>query len=177
MKRHIIYLLILLLFASCNNNTTSTKQSDVRVSIELVSKKDSAFRYKRIYWDTIENHSYPIKLSITNKSDSGVAFWLKSCSWYENMIINNDYVYLGSWACDSNCPCVIRLKKDEVLELYAYLVKNKKAYSKIDATRLGLIYIDTAICHGMNTYDTIVGDKSKYNRIIWSNSLMLNERK
>ncbi len=174
LKLHYIYFTVLLLFSSCTNNKPSTPQSDVRLSIELVSKTDSAFRYQRIYWDTIENSTYPIKVTITNKSDSGAAFWMMNCSWWENIITSNNCIHISETPCFKNSPSVFRLKKGETLERYAYLVKNKEAYSKIDETRLGLIFIDTTICSGMNVYDTIIGDKSKYDRIIWSNSLMLN---
>ena len=42
------------------------------------------------YRDTLKHKGYDIKISLINKSDNPIYYWIMNCSWDQNFIINND---------------------------------------------------------------------------------------
>ena len=136
----------------------------------------------RTYDTTIQNKdkykAFDVKLSIINKSDKAVCFWIMTCDWRDNFVINNDYIdFLWEHACDSNCPVERCIKPNECIEYKTSLIKiNQTKHQFIQTTKFGLIWIDSTQCKTTNDYGNIMGDKSKQDRMLWSNSLYLNDK-
>jgi hypothetical protein len=123
------------------------------------------------------NHKFfDIRLSIINKSQKPVAFWNMSCSWDDNLLINNDYIHFEPWTCHANAPEIVRIKpNDSLIRTFRVVRFDFTRYQSIPSTRIGLIYLDTLVCRNWDEYDEIMGDKSKMDKIIWSNSLHLRK--
>jgi hypothetical protein len=186
--KNIVFLAILIFIASCTNTThnnnsnnnctsyTNNSNSNVIVNVSLISTNDEAFKNKTKHKDTLSYKAYYIKLSIINKSDKPVAFWMMSCAWDDNFIVNNDYVRFNGWVCTVNAPIIQRLKPNDSLVLKASIFTcTSTRYQLIKTTKFGLIYIDESSCNRISDYESIMGDKSKWAKIIWSNPLYLKK--
>jgi hypothetical protein len=127
--------------------------------------------------DTTIVKAYDISITIRNNTDHLISFWMMKCSWEDNFLINNDYFYFIGRGCDGNYPYVVNLKPNERKILNSTIIKqNHTRYQQVETTRFGLIYIDKAHCENPFDFDDIIGDKSKHDVIIWSNSLYLNKK-
>jgi hypothetical protein len=162
----IIALLIFFLAIGATN-----QKSEIVINAKLIRSFDSIDSQKQ------KHKFYDISLSIKNKSDKPVAFWLMTCSWDENFLINNDYIYFDSWGCDSNCPWIFHINPNDSLirkATFYQIIETRFPYIK--STKFGLIYIDSIKCRNSSDYDQIMGDKSKQDKIIWSNALYLKKQ-
>ena len=127
--------------------------------------------------DKLKHKCYDIQLSIINKSYKPIYYWMMTCSWEENFLINNDYMEFQGHDCDSNFPKIFRLNQnDSVVGKTSILRYDYTRGQLIDNTRLGFIYIDSIKCKNHFDYRGIIDDKSQWDKIIWSNPLYLNER-
>lgn len=59
--------------------------------------------------------------------------------------------------------------------LFSTSERNLNKVGSTDSKELGLIVIDSAKCKNVEDYFTILGDKTKWDKIIWSNPLYLNK--
>ena len=171
--RNFPYILILALLISCGNDKPKI---DPKIIIEAnVSRSYDTLITSQ---DTSLHKAFDVKLSIINKSEEPVSFWIMTCSWDENFIINNDYISFLGWGCDSNYPRLKHLNSNSRFDLKAAVIKyDFTRYQPIKTTKFGLIFIDSAICTNIRDYDNIIGDKSKQDKIIWSNPIYLNEKR
>ena len=133
--------------------------------------------------DSIKEKYFDISLTIKNTSDKTIKIWLMTCSWEDNFIVNNNYIYIRGHECDSNFPALVEFKPGESKTYTNTLTKSIKfdypcencIYGQqVETTKLGLIIIDDIFnCTlGMLSYDNAMEDKSKW-KIVWSNSLYL----
>ena len=168
------YLLILSLFSviSCTN------RHDFKPLIEINATLTRAYDTIDFVNDTLKTRLFDIELSVINKSNKPTSLWLMTCSREDNFIINNDYIYFRNPGCDSNVPLIYHLKSNDRLIWNTTIIKYYHTrYQFVNITRFGLIFIDSSQCKTINDYNNIIGDKSKQNRIIWSNPLYLNDLK
>ena len=134
--------------------------------------------YDTILWDTGSKKIYDVRLSIINKSLHPISFWMMTCSWEESFIINNDYTWFLGHDCNSNVPWPHHLNSgDSLVQNSSIIQENGSRYRRVETTIFGLIYIDSSNCRSYGQFDSINGDKSKWDRIIWSNPLYLNDFK
>lgn len=163
----------MLLVVSCKNGIQED-YPDITVNARLIRSYDSVYHYQ----DTIKLKTFDIRLSIINKSTKPVSFWMMTCSWQENFIINNDYLSFNGEPCDSNIPKIRHLNPNDSLTYKTSFSKhNFSRYQTTETSKFGLIFIDSTKCADINDYLNIIGDKSKQNKTIWSNPLYLNDRK
>lgn len=163
--RNIVSFLVVFLVLSATN-----QKPEIVLNAKLLRSFDSIDyqKHKQKYYD--------ISLTIKNKSNKRVAFWLWTCSWDENFRVNNHYINFDSWACDNNSPWIFRLNpNDSLIRIAKFYKVSYKEYPEIKTTKFGLIYIDTIKCPEFSDYDQFIDVKSKYDKIIWSNSLNLSK--
>jgi len=171
--RFLLYISILTCLFSCGIDKPKIV-SEVDLNVNILRSFDTLI----VYRDTSLHKAFEIEFSILNKTSSSLSFWLMTCSWDENFIINNDYIRFIGWNCDANYPEIKRLKPYEQLTLRARVLKNDfTRYQYIETTRFGIIFIDASLHKYLDDYENIIGDKSKHEKIIWSNSLDLNQIK
>jgi len=129
--------------------------------------------------DTLKHEGYDIQLSIVNKSDKPIYFWLMTCSWEDNFIINNDYMEYVGGACTRNFPKIMHIKQNDSIVAKTSIVRwQYHTFGQLlNNTRFGFIYIDTNKCKNDDGYMEIMWDKSKQDNIIWSNPLYLSKKK
>ena len=102
------------------------------------------------------------------------------CSWEDNFIINNNYIFIQGHPCDSNYPIRIKLNPGESKIYHGTLLKSIKFDypgnnifgRQVETTRLGLIVVGDILMDEKFDYDMEMEDKSKW-KIVWSNSLFL----
>jgi hypothetical protein len=130
--------------------------------------------YDSIYPDKSKHKMFDVNLSVLNKSTKPIAYWIMTCDWQDNFIINNDYIHLVYGICDSNCPWIFHINPGDSLVYKASVERGQESkYRQVEATKFGFIYIDTIRCKNISDYQHIIGDKSKQDKIIWSNPLYL----
>ncbi len=126
--------------------------------------------------DSIKEKYFDLSLTIKNTSDKTIKIWLMTCSWEDNFIVNNNYIYIRGHECDSNFPTLVEFKPGESKRYTNTLTKSIKfdypcqncIYGpQVETTKLGLIIIDDSV-----GYDRTIEDKSKW-KIVWSNPLYL----
>ena len=187
---------ILFATVSCNNTATNeineTKKVSNDISLHLTSVREYTVPYLGdVYFekitDTLVQKRFDIGLSIKNNSDHLVSIWLMTCSWQDNVIINNPYIYFGGINCDHNFPMPHKIKSHDSLYLTGTLTRDLMFENSckncigtdnvnVATTKIGLIYIDTVMCATDDQYDSTIEDKSKWDKIIWSNPLYLNKK-
>jgi hypothetical protein len=171
--RQIIYILILFLLGGCSIDRHKNKPKIV-IDASVIRSYDTILKYR----DTKLFKAYDVRLSIRNKSNKPISFWMMTCSWEDNFIVNNDYIYFLGHACDGNSPWITHLKSNESKVLTASIIKIENTrYQSVESTRFGLIYIDSMSCKSPSFFDEIIGDKSKHDTIIWSNALSLSDKR
>jgi hypothetical protein len=172
------------------------QESSLPISVQIsLDKEYELVRSRDFYAQTIRDNDYvvnsdsvtqkyyDISLEVRNNSNKAVSVWLMRCSYEDNFIINNNYIFGEGHACDSNYPVLIKFNPGEMIAYKMTLKKSIKfdypckncVYGKqVDETRLGLIIIDDIYNPKIKgfEYDLVMGDKSKW-KIVWSNSLQL----
>lgn len=170
-----------------------TKELPLKLEIKLVNEYKKTFDskvIKRMYpydyfvtsGDSAIQKYYDIEIIISNDSPDTVYIWMMSCSWIDNFMINNDYMFLDSMDCDSNYLKSYGINPHDKKILTTTLRKDIKfdypgnaIYgSGVTTTRLGLLVINDIVQKKVDSenYDLGMNDKSKWN-IVWSNPLFL----
>jgi hypothetical protein len=185
--RQFIFILLAVLTISCNNNKhldrrviensrtkwSSDSVSDVILRARLIRSYDSIY----VYNNSITRKTHDISITIVNTSKFRVSFWIMTCSWDEQFLINNDYIRFCPWGCDSNSPILRHLNPNDSLVLKASVCKWESTRHPFTlTTKFGFNYIDSTKCKNYDVYDEVMGDLSKWNRIIWSNPLYLRDK-
>lgn len=191
-KVFIIFICSFILTSTTSCSDNRTKKASDNVSLTLTSIREYTVpctyddNFKKIT-DTLIQKRFDIGLSIKNLSDDPISIWIMTCSWEENILINNNYIHSLGTICDGNCPAPHTIKSPDSLYLTRTLarslrVDNPSKYGigsdniYVATTKLGLIYIDTTMCSNRKQYFSTIGDRSKWDNIIWSNPLYLNKK-
>lgn len=100
--------------------------------------------------DSMHEKHYNISVTITNTSDTMITIYLMSCSWTDNLMVNNRYMYLPGAECDSNFPEAVEFKPGESKTYKTTLRKSMKFdyrsqrlgnWPEVEVTKLGLILV------------------------------------
>ncbi len=185
--KQFIFILIAILTISCNHtkpnpyryidNSRTNWSADSICSVLLIARLSRTYDSTFLYEDSISHRTFDISISIVNNSNSHVSFWMMYCSWYENILINNDYIRLCAWNCDANFPMRRSLNPNDSLVLKTSVYRRESTlHQNIMTTKFGLIYIDSSRFQSPNGWDKVIGDKSKWDKIIWSNPLYLRDK-
>ena len=133
--------------------------------------------------DSIKQKCFDISLEIKNTSDKAIKIWLMTCSWEDNFIVNNNYIFIRGHECDNNFPTLVEFKPGESKVFTNTLVKPIKFdytcenciyVPHVETTKIGVKIIDYISVHSLNVinYISAMEDKSKW-KIVWSNPLYL----
>ena len=200
MKKHLITsslccIMFVLLSGACNGY--EKQDSLLPISLHLKVEKEYEQTYEKGFFlreieqeqlfistDSIKQKRYEIALEVKNTAQKPVSIWLMTCSWQDNILVNNNYMSMQSPGCDSNYPHQVILKPGESKLFKTTLVKSIKfdypckgcIYGpQVTTTKLGLILIDDIFENTLKPgfdYFLAMEDKSKW-QIIWSNPLSL----
>jgi hypothetical protein len=148
-------------------------------------KQDFSFGNEKngydVQGDSVKLHVFDIDIIIENSSDKSIYLWLMSCSWTDNILVNNDYMFLYRPECDKNFPKQIKIEPGKSRIYHAQLTKSIKfdnpcegcVYGKqVEATKLGLIVINDVYKSEFVDYVVLMNDKSTW-ATYWSNPLFL----
>jgi hypothetical protein len=170
--RIFLYFFILVYIFSCCTKKPFNNPNLV-INTTLIRSYDSIFGR-----DTVKHKTYDVKISIINKSDKSVSFWIMSTSWFDDFVINNDYMEFLSGKINHNYAITRHLNPKDSLLYKATIFRNEiNWYDNVASTKFGFIFIDSSRCTGPEDLFNILGDKSKHDKIIWSNPLFLNGKK
>lgn len=188
MFRLLIFTLILLETVCCNYSQET--KSPLSVELKLTKQYDTTYRKKDFYFgqekngydvsgDTLKQHLFDVDFTIKNNSKNSIFLWLMSCSWTDNLLVNNDYMFLDLEECNKNVPQRIEIKAGQSRTYSSNLTKSIRfdypckgcIYGKqVVTTKLGLIVINDIYKDEYIDYITLMRDKSKW-VIYWSNPL------
>jgi len=102
----LLFVFVLAIKGYCNDSTR------LSVNIRLIKEYFVPYDYSRPLDyvpesnDSLKEKKFDIEISLNNNSDSAISIWLMSCSWEENFLINNVYIYFKGWRCSKNIPTV-----------------------------------------------------------------------
>jgi len=172
--KHLIIVLSLFTLISCNWNCSESNSSKIGVTIyvdrEYFVPYDRPLNYIPEN-DTILEKKYDVKLSVLNKSDKLISFWLMSCDWEENFQINNSYIFFNGHGCDKNCPHIVKINpgdsivfKTTLLRAIGYDNRCKNCLGRYDSgnvetTKIGLLLVESKDCKNMDDYFNTMGEK------------------
>lgn len=162
--KQILVLLISLIFISCKNKS---ENADIIVNAIVIRSYDTIFENNN------SKKMYDIKLSILNKSEKPITFWIMNCSWQDNFIINTNLWSFFNNGCDKNFPITKTIKPSDSLCYKATIIQNDDFPPIIYTTKFGFIYIDSLELKKYSDFYKFIEDKSKHNKIFWSNPLIL----
>lgn len=175
---------------ACERKTNKRIDSDLSLKISLI--KDYYIPYKEQLRYVPANDSvllklFEINLYVKNNSSKTLTFWTMTCDWEQSFLINNSYMSFYGHECDRNFPKFFTVKPNDSLKFKTTLARDvrfdnpcKNCIGRPSEwqnanTQLGLIVIDSTKCKNDDDYFTILGDKAQWNKIIWSNPLILNK--
>lgn len=191
----LISLAVLLCFNSIIYVFGQATELPIKVEIDLLREFEMRYEKKVIGWqfpeydveipgDSAKLRYYTIEVLIENTSSVPIYIWLMSCSWTDNFIINNDYMFFGGMKCDKNSPVIVEIMPAEAKRYIAELIKHIKFdypgdqifdYG-VEATKVGLVVVNDVYQDTLNNKIFHMGmlDKSKW-KIVWSNPLQLHQ--
>jgi hypothetical protein len=180
---------LMLGFVECYSQEASNLPLTIRIKVEreYILTKSKSY-YQNAIWeqglvinsDSVKQKYYDISISIKNTSNKPIGIWLMTCSWEENFIVSNNYIFIGGHECDSNYPSRVKLKSEESKIYHGRLLKSIKFDypgsnffgQQAETTKLGLIIVGDIFKNDKLDYDMEMEDKSKW-KIVWSNPLFL----
>jgi hypothetical protein len=186
--RNISFILILATAISCTGNKSATNSHDLALKIYLINEYYLPYKGQINYEtanDTIREKFFHIRTALINNSDKQYLLWMMKCTWWDNFLINNYYInFADSLGCTGNFPTTIILKPHDSLIFNARLSRDIQVDNpckfcvgffgnEVKTTKLGFILIDSTNCKKFNQYFEILHDKSRWDKIIWSNPLSL----
>ncbi|WP_153800811.1 hypothetical protein [Foetidibacter luteolus] len=167
---------------------TDSLQIEIRVKKEYLATHDKKYyeviyRYENfdITKDTVAEKRFDIDLTIKNTATNSIFIWLMSCSWEDNFLVNNNYIFIAGHDCDKNIPTIVEIKPGESRRYNITLIKSIKfdypcrncIYGRqVEETKLGLILISDITKRDYIDYLLNMEDRSKW-IIVWSNSISL----
>ena len=190
------FLFLILSFSCCKNLLA---QSDTSFPLSVNIKVDTAYEVKlpkkefdyqvsrgeyNITTDSVKQKQYDIEIAIKNNAQLPIFIWMMTCSWFDNIKINNTYTYFKGWGCDANYPHLVKIGAGES-EIYKITIcksikfenpcKNCIYGPQVETTKFGLVIVDDIFkpkLDGFLGYHLAMEDQSLW-KIIWSNPLYL----
>lgn len=196
-----IFIFLLLLALTLNFGCSQKNTSPIKVKLNLEKEYTKSFS-KNDFWvrnqideenlnvktDSVVEHYYDISIDIENLGERDIYIWMMSCSWQNNIVINNNYIHYYSQGCDSNFALPEKIKSKSKITFngtvrkdlkFDYPDENSVYGDQVELTKVGLILIDDIYEPNRKTFDyfLMMHDKSKH-QFIWSNGInLLTENK
>lgn len=112
-------------------------------------------------------------VTISNESDSLVAFWLFTCDYHSNFVLSDTNYSILYPDCDANYPELIVLGAKENLKL-PLLIKKESSTTKWQGFKIGFVMIRESQFHFPSDFlGTLEDLKLEGKQVIWSDSLSL----
>lgn len=190
MKAKLIFILVLFFFQCKAQVSTLPLVIDLKVDKEYeLTKSKSEYNSDgrdygyRIKTGSVKQKYFDVTVKFTNTSDRKIGIWLMRCSFENNLLVNNNYIFIQGNICDKNFPSPVEFQPGESKDYKLTLAKSIKFDypcedcihgRQVEETKIGLIVVDDFYNRKLNwlNYDLAMEDKSKWT-IIWSNSLYL----
>ena len=171
MKLTLIILILFISFSCISKAPVINPQ--IILNARLIRSFDTLFKDR----DSISRKTYEIQLSIINNSSGPVSFWMMNCSWEDNILINNDYMFYRFQKCTRNFPELFRLRVNDTIFRKATISNFYPTLSfLVPSTRFGLIYFDSAKIKHDRDLLNFLRDKYYLDKIFWSNPLYLDDK-
>jgi len=111
----------LFLVANVSCNYSQNTKSPLSIELKVTKQYDTTYYKKDFYFgrekngyevpgDLLKQHVFDVNITIKNNSESSVFLWLMSCSWTDNLVVNNEYIFLDLQECNKNVPQRIEIK-------------------------------------------------------------------
>ena len=129
----------------CLFGCSGINQPPLKTHIVLMDKVDSV----DLGFEVLHGKFYPLKLDLTNNTDSIYSFWTNSCSWQSNWIFeSSSFTFVVD--CPKNIPVLMKLGSKETITYHGYIQSSDtSALKEITEDRLGFILINKS---ELNTY-------------------------
>jgi hypothetical protein len=186
--KNICIILILITALSCRDKKFTSDLKDLTLNISLLKAYYLPYKGQINYEtanDSITEKIFHVRTSLINNSDKEYSLWMMKCSWWNNFMINNYYInFADSIGCDGNFPIQISLRTHDSIIFNTRLSRDIQVDNpckncigffgnEVKATRLGFIVIESDTCPDYHQYFEILHDRSRWDKIIWSNPLYL----
>ncbi|MFN8291884.1 MAG: hypothetical protein U0U70_16620 [Chitinophagaceae bacterium] len=133
--------------------------------------------------DSINEKFFNISVTLKNTSDTIISITLMSCSWQDNFVVNNNYIYIEGENCDNNFAIDVDFKPGESKTYTTRLIQSIKLdypckgcapFAPVETTKLGLIVLNDPFGGRTERINYYLGmeDKSTWT-MVWSNPLYL----
>jgi len=192
MKPTLLIALLLTSFCQSFSQNKPALPITVHLTIDSVFEKNHAKefyeKYRHDYSYTINTDSvtqkyYTVSVEIRNTAGKPVNIWMMSCSWNDNFMVNNNYMFKEGHTCLKNTPQLIHISVGETKKYSLTLMKsirfdypctNCVLGKQVEETKIGLIIIDDIFKPTLHMWDYLITmeDKSKW-QVVWSDSLYL----
>src|SRR4051794_14802114 len=121
-----IFILIILSSIVINSYCQSDTTLPVKIELKLI-KSDTVYVSKKanamaaylkendikVLGNSVVKKSFDIEMTISNTSQDSIFISLMTCSWYNNFLVNNDYMFMHGWGCDANFLDFVAFKAGE----------------------------------------------------------------
>jgi hypothetical protein len=180
-----------LLFAFSGAEKKLDKEKDA-LSIKIKLIREYYIQYHgELYYepskDSVNEKRFDIELSLINRSNKKVSFWIMTSCWEENFFINNSYIFFVPHNCNHNFPTIVMINPFDSA-LYTTTLRRILGFDNpcknciglppewtVKDTKVGFLFIDSTKCKNEDDYEKYMGDKSIWDKLIWSNSITLNK--
>ncbi len=98
---------LFILLNSCGIQNQNRKY--LKVNIDVIGKISPSFINEK------EGEFYSVKISLVNKTDSTLHFWVMSCSWQDNWVLNSNDIMFYRSNCLKNIRTIKKLAPNETL--------------------------------------------------------------
>ncbi len=194
------FVLFVFFLTSCSHNGSNhsngiydseVDNKQLEIHVELLKEYWVPYERELNYEPAIKpvrQKRYDVIISITNISVNEISFWTMYGSWFENFQINNEYIsFYFVDPIDRNAPYLRKIQPKESFT-YKTSLNREISYDNPDKeaigakydgklvpeTKIGFLFISGEECKDGPKYFTIMRDKSKWNELLWSNALYLN---
>lgn len=169
MNKLLISFSLIVLFCHCS--THKSKEANMRVQVKIINRLEADnFKNKKATF-------YYVSLDLINNTDSTVSFWMMSCSWQDNWIINSDSARFYYQGCDSNFPELKQILSGQKLTFVGILQFLSPLQSEIEKDfKIGFVEIKQHEYLINSDFRSVLLPKIKDKKdIIWSEAFKLND--
>ena len=169
MKNFIPLVCLCILLSNCVNH----KSIESRILLQV----DSIQKLNTIEFKNEEGMYYSVCMQLINNTICADSFWLMSCSWEDNFILNSDSLRFYNRGCDNNYPLLKIIKGGEKLVFDGIL----QVFIEFNSEKEINCSIGFVVLRSKDYSDTLDFRKILFNKIerqkdiIWSKPFRISE--
>ena len=138
----------------------------LKVNIDVIGKINPSFVNEK------EGEFYSVKISLVNKTDSTLRFWVMSCSWQDNWVFNSNDIIFYRDNCLKNIMKVKELAPNGILTYTGVLaVRTNQISKRLKNLRLGFIFVrenEFSYLSKMDYHKILLEQKDENRDVFWS---------